>query len=245
MNTLMTHIVAGYPTLKESEKIAVTMLESGVAFLEIQIPFSDPVADGPTIMHANQKALDQGVTPNDCLQMMSRLTKKTKTPLLFMTYYNIVFRYGLEKFCKDAKAAGCYGLIIPDISIDEESHEHYLKLSKKYGLHPIQVISPITPIERLKKIGKVASGFVYCVSRTGTTGVSKKLDAKLGEYLQRVRKYIDVPIALGFGISKKSHVKAALQQADIAVIGSAIINLLDSKKKGTGKHLQNFLDELQ
>lgn len=243
MNQIMTHIVAGYPSLRASEEVASEMLKSGVAFLEIQIPFSDPVADGPTIMRANQKALENGVTPDDCFEMMQRLSKKARTPLLFMSYYNILFRYGLEKFCRRAKEAGCYGLIIPDIPIDEEPYDHYLKTCKKFGLHAIQVISPITPEQRLKKIGEAASGFVYCVSRTGTTGTSQQLDPKLGKYLKRARKYIPVPLALGFGISTKADVKAALQHADMAVIGSAIINLIDSRKSGIVKHLRRFLEE--
>lgn len=240
----MTHIVAGYPTLRESEKIAEVMLNTGASFLEIQIPFSDPVADGPTIMRANQVALENGTTPEDCFEMLERLKKKSTTPILFMTYYNIVFRYGLERFCKRASEIGCYGLIIPDMPIDEESYDHYLKTCKKFGLHAIQVISPITPDERLKKIGKVASGFVYCVSRTGTTGASQKLDKNLETYLNRVRKYIRVPIALGFGISTKKHVQAALQYADIAVIGSVIINLLDMKKSSMVDNLKSFLKAL-
>lgn len=219
----MTHIVAGYPTLKESEEIAAVMLESGVSFLEIQIPFSDPVADGPVIMKANQKALENGVTPEDCFELMAKLQKKTKTPLLFMSYYNILFRYGLEKFCKRAKSVGCYGFIVPDAPIDEEPYEHYMETCKKYGIHPIQVLSPITPDERLKKIGKIASGFVYCVARTGTTGSLDGLPTELSAYLQRVRKFIKTPIALGFGISTPQDVLSALNVADIAVVGSALV----------------------
>lgn len=244
MNTLMTHIVAGYPTLKESEKIAEVMLETGVSYLEIQIPFSDPVADGPTIMRANQVALENGTTPEDCFKMMERLKKKSKTPILFMTYYNIAFHYGVERFCIRAKSIGCYGLIIPDMPVDEESYDHYLKMCKKHKLHAIQIISPITPDTRLKKIGKVASGFVYCVSRTGTTGESRDLNKNLETYLKRVRKYIRVPIALGFGISNVEHVHTALRSADIAVIGSAVINLLTNKRRRSMEYIRKFLSNI-
>jgi tryptophan synthase alpha subunit len=230
MNRLMTHIVAGYPSLKESEEIASVMLESGVSFLEIQIPFSDPVADGPVIMRANQVALENGVTPNDCFALMERLQKQTKTPILFMTYFNILFRYGLEDFCKRAQEVGCYGLIVPDVPIDEEPYDHYLETCKKYGLHPIQVISPITTDERLKKIGEVASGFVYCVSRVGTTGSMDGLPPELRNYIGRVRRFVKTQIALGFGISTKKDVENALKDADIAVIGSAIIRKYDEKR---------------
>jgi len=241
MNRLMTHIVAGYPTLKESEEIATVMLESGVSFLEIQIPFSDPVADGPVIMKANQKALEHGTTPEDCFELMKKLQEKSKTPLLFMTYYNILFRYGLERFCKRAKEIGCYGLIVPDVPIDEEPYDHYIETCKQFGIHPIQVLSPITPDERLKKIGKIASGFVYCVTRTGTTGSSDGLPAELHSYLKRVRKHVKTPIALGFGISSVQDVQNAVAIADIAVVGSALIRTYEASSLNG---LRSFLERL-
>ncbi len=237
----MTHIVGGYPSMKECEEIANLMLKSGVHFLEIQIPFSDPIADGAVIMQANQDALKDGTTPEDCFHLMKRLKKQTKIPLLFMTYFNIAYHDGLEKFIKRSKDVGAYGLIIPDMPIDEEKEEHYLKLCRKHKLHAIQVISPITPERRLKKIAKVASGFVYCVARTGTTGSSKGLDANLSGYIQTVKKYIKIPLALGFGISSKAQVQAALKHVEIAVIGSKIIAMLKSKKRNAVK---NFLKSL-
>ena len=251
---LMTHIVAGYPSLKESERIAQIMLDNEVRFLEVQIPFSDPVADGKTILRANQVALENGIKVEDCFLMMKRLSKyadsiannskKLKfasrckllfkgsasadsSKILFMTYFNIAFNYGLEKFCKKAKDSGCWGVIIPDIPIDEEGHEHYLRICEKYGLMAIQVISPITPERRLKMIAKVARGVVYCVSHTGTTGAKKSLSPEIKKYLRRVRKYIDLPIAVGFGISGKKQVQDVLKVANVAVIGSELINTYD------------------
>lgn len=235
---IMTHIVAGYPTMKDCEKIANLMIEAGVDFLEIQIPFSDPIADGPVIMQANQVALQNSTTPDDCFALMERLKKKSTIPMLFMTYYNIALRYGLDTFCMRAQEVSAYGLIIPDMPIDEEKQEHYLKFCKKYKLHAIQIVSPITPEQRLKKISPVASGFVYCVSRTGTTGASKKRDKELDKYLERVKKYIKIPLALGFGISSRDQVQTALKQADIAVIGSKIITLSDHDHD---QDLQHFL----
>lgn len=161
-----------------------------------------------------------------------------------MTYFNIPFCYGLEKFCKNAKEAGSYGCIIPDIPIDEEKYENYLSLCKKYDLHAIQVISPITPKRRLKKISKVASGFVYCVSTSGTTGERNELNPHLRSYLRSVKKYIQLPLALGFGISSKDQVRAALKYADIAVIGSKIINILNLHKKNKIKSIKKFLKNI-
>jgi tryptophan synthase alpha subunit len=226
-SALMTHIVAGYPDIKISEELVKTMDKVGVSFIEIQIPFSDPVADGPTLMHAQKIALDNGITTERSFQMVKRLQKKIETPLLFMTYYNILHAYGVGKFCKRMAKLGMYGLIVPDIPIDEESSEKYIFYCQKYGIHPIQVISPLTPQERLKEIATVASGFVYCVSREGTTGVKKTLNPNLSEYIKKVKKYIQVPCALGFGISTDDQVKVTLRHVDIAVIGSAVVEIFN------------------
>lgn len=238
---LMTHIVAGYPNFEESERIAVAMYESGVSFVEVQIPFSDPIADGPTIMKANEVALRGGVSTRACLEFVERLVAKVKIPILIMTYFNIAFSYGLEKFCKEAARVGVYGLIIPDMPIDEEGSEHYIGFCRKYGLHPIQVVSPITPAERLRRIRKVASGFVYCVSTYGTTGARSGLALGLEKYLARVRRHVKVPLAVGFGISTAEQVAALEGKADIAVIGSKIIDLYD----GAGiVAVKNFLEDI-
>lgn len=237
----MTHIVAGYPNLKESERVAELMMDAGVEYLEIQIPFSDPIADGATIMQANQESLENGTTPEDCFEMMKRLSGRSETKLLFMTYFNIAFRYGLEDFCKRAQEVGCYGLIIPDIPLDEEPAEHYLELCQKYELHAIQVISPITPSGRLEKIAKVASGFVYCVARTGTTGTQASFDLTQLEYLSSVKKYIKLPIAVGFGISSVEQLQQVLAKSDIAVIGSHLIKIHQSNGI---LGIETFLNEL-
>lgn len=241
---LMTHVVAGYPSMDECEKIVLTMAEAGVSFVEIQIPFSDPIADGATIMQANKKALLNGVTPDDCFELIKRLKKKIKIPILIMTYFNIPFRYGLEKFCKKAREAEVYGLIIPDIPIDEEKYDHYLSACKRYNLHAIQIISPITPERRLRKIARAASGFVYCVSSFGTTGERSKFYLELSSYLKTVRKYIKLPLALGFGISNKKQVLTALKYADIAVIGSKMINLYDLCTENKIAEVRKFLGHI-
>lgn len=222
---IMTHIVAGYPSLKESEDIALTMFEAGVDFLEIQIPFSDPIGDGPVITQACRTAIDGGVTVEDCFQLMEKLRPKTKIPLLFMTYYNIIFNYGVENFCKNAAELGCYGLIVPDIPFDEEKYDKFREHAHKNNLKIIQLVSPITPVDRLKHIGKFAEGFVYCVAGFGTTGSKISQNEQVPHYLERVRKYVKVPLSLGFGISSKEEMNTAGQVADIVVVGSIIIKL--------------------
>lgn len=225
----MTHIVAGYPSLEESFEVALTMAESGVSYIEIQIPFSDPVADGPTIMQANQEALKNGIRVSDCFELMRRLKEEFvgrgfKTELLFMTYFNIVHKFGVRNFCKRAKEVGCYGLIVPDISIDE-SQERFSESCKEFGLRNILVVSPLTSEERLKRLAQFEEGFVYCVSRYGTTGVSDSL-GDLAEYLGRIRRFFNLPLAVGFGISSKEHIAMVHKYAEIAVIGSKVINIL-------------------
>ncbi len=238
----MTHIVAGYPDMQTSEELVNIMDRVGVSFVEIQIPFSDPVADGPTLMGAQQVALENGTTPEDVFQLTERLQKTVKVPLLFMTYFNVVHSYGVEAFCKRAGELGVYGLIVPDMPMEEEQNEHYLSACKRQGLHAIQIISPLTPRERLKKIAKVASGFVYCVSREGVTGSGTELNPNLSNYLHTVRQYIDIPIALGFGISTRDHVLSALESSDIAVIGSAVVDVYNKEKKLA--EVEDFLTEI-
>lgn len=241
----MTHIVAGYPDLKTSARLLELMAENGADFVEIQIPFSDPVADGPTIMQANQKSLEAGTKVEDCFELMKVATKfGGETKFLFMTYFNILHHYGVEKFCKKAAEYGCYGLIVPDMPIDEEPQEKYLENCKKYGLKAIQVISPLTPERRLKMIAKVASGFVYCVSRFGTTGQDCDLNPQLSNYLRKVKKIIKVPLAVGFGISSRAHVDAVHKEAEIAVIGSKIINILNENGGNLSK-VDKFIRELR
>lgn len=240
-NKIMTHIVAGYPSPARCEKLALLMAKAGVAYIEIQIPFSDPVADGPTIMQANEESLQNGIRVADCFKFMKSLSLQIDTPLLFMSYFNILHHYGVEAFCKKARECGCWGLIVPDIPFDEESYEHYLRACSANGLKAIQVISPLTPESRLEQIGKVAQGFVYCVSRYGTTGAGDDLNPDLRDYLKKVRKHIALPIAVGFGISSRAHVEAVCKHADIAVIGSKVIDII--KKKGL-HDVEKFLESV-
>ncbi|HZE87401.1 MAG TPA: tryptophan synthase subunit alpha [Methylomirabilota bacterium] len=242
---IMAHVVIGYPSLEETVSIVKTMVESGVSIVELQIPFSDPLADGSTIMKACEESLAHGTKVKDAFTVMKRLSSQVSIPLLFMAYYNTVFVYGVEKFCRDAKTAGASGLIVPDMPLDEEDEEHFFALCKKYDLHTIQVLSPASTGNRLKKNAKVANGFVYCTARQGTTGAKDQLDPMLKSYLREMRTYFSVPIAVGFGISKKEHVQMLAASADIAVIGSAVIDLINkSKKKEIPKNVKRFFRDL-
>ncbi len=244
---LMTHVVLGYPSLDESIELVKAMADNGAKFIELQIPFSDPMADGPTIMSANEAALAQGVTPGDCMKAMETLASSVDVPLIFMTYFNLVYAYnggaynggayqggqdGVRNFSKDAANAGAEALIVPDIP-PEENSEGYWSITKEYGLLPVPLVSPISSDERLKRIAAVSDpGFVYCVSTTGTTGARKGLPEELPEYLTRVRKYFDMPLAVGFGISSRGQVENLSEHAEIAIVGSAMIDCISKSDSG-------------
>ena len=243
MKQVMTHLVAGYPNEEESEAIALKLAEGGAHFLEVQIPFSDPIADGPTIFRANQVALSSGMNTEKALKMIERIKKEIpkEIHIVVMTYANIAYQYGLEDFCKRLGEIGVMALILPDMPLDEEVYDHFVAYSKRYGVHPIQIVSPITPPERLDAIAAVASGFLYCVSHTGKTGAQASLNEEVIQYLDRVRVKVKIPLALGFGISSAEQVKSAFKKADIVVIGSHLINLYD--KEGL-PGIENFLKSI-
>lgn len=239
---IIAHVVVGYPSLTKTIELIQALIDSGVDFIELQIPFSDPLADGPTIMHACEISLRQGTKLSDAFKIMQLFSAKTAIPLLFMGYFNTVFKYGVEAFCRDAKKSGASGLIFPDFSIDEENNELFLYFSKKYGLHNIHVISPVSTNDRLKKNAKLATGFIYCTAHQGITGIKDRLNSDLNTYLERVKDFFTIPIAVGFGISKKEHLQALSNHADIAVIGSVLIKELEKNgTDGVKKFLQDLL----
>lgn len=245
----MTHSVIGYPSLKATPGLVEAMARGGADFVELQIPFSDPVADGPTIMRANQAALDGGVRVRDCLTVMTRLSERLEIPLLFMGYYNTIFNYGVEAFCRDARVAGAAGLIVPDIPLDEEPDEGFIAACNKHDLHHIRVISPASTEARLNANANVANGFVYCVSRYGITGARTQLNPRLQAYLTQVRSYFDLPLAVGFGISNRAHIEALRGHAEIAVVGSAIIDLIEAQAQaeatGEWENVESWIQKLR
>ncbi len=241
---LMSHVVCGFPEKKSTIELVQAMAQAGSDFIELQIPFSDPSADGPAMMHANTAALEHKITVLDCFKIASFLSQTIKIPLVFMTYINIVFNYGLEKFVKDSAKIGISGLIIPDYPIEEAND--YVKLCRKYQIDPIFVISPNISDKRLIEFSKNASGFIYCTTRTGTTGVQDSLPSDTINYLERVKKIIKLPRAVGFGISKSEHIKALKNHAECAIVGSAVIEIL--RKNPAGKRIsavKKFISSLK
>lgn len=238
---LMTHVVVGYPSLEETVSLVKTMASSGADFVELQIPFSDPLADGPTIMKACEDSLKKGTKVKDAFEIAKKLSGQTSTPLLFMAYFNTVFKYGLAKFCTDAKRVGISGLIIPDIPMEEQEYSELINYCNKNGLYLIKVLSPVSTEERIKKNSLNAKGFVYCTARQGITGTQKGFDRQTLKYLETVKKYFKIPIALGFGISKREHLASIEGKAEIAVVGSAILDIISKAGDSYLSRVEKFL----
>ena len=224
---LMTHIVIGYPSFAASLEIVAAMVEAGVALMELQIPFSEPMADGPIILAANQRALAAGATVERAFDFAATVARKHPIPFLFMTYYNLLFRAGVASFVERARQAGIVGAIVPDLPPEEAGD--YLPAMERAGLDPIFIFSPSSPDARLREIARHGRGFVYCMARKGVTGARTAFSADLDAYLGRCRAATTLPLALGFGVQDRTDVAHLRGKVDIAVVGSATIRLIDEQ----------------
>jgi tryptophan synthase alpha chain len=224
---LMTHIVLGYPSFATNRQVITQMVDNGVDCIEMQIPFSEPMADGPVILKANQESLALGTSVADCMAFGAEMARRHHIPFLFMTYYNIIFKYGEERFIKDCQSGGIKGLIIPDLP--PEMGEEFFRLATRYQVAPILIFAPTSTDARMAELNKSASGFIYCVARRGVTGKKSEFDDDFGSYLSRCRAATSLPLAVGFGIRNKDDVAAITGTADMAVIGSETIRLVDEK----------------
>jgi tryptophan synthase alpha chain len=237
---LMTHIVIGYPSFEESFAMIRAMVESGVDLMELQIPFSEPIADGPVILAANQKSLERGATVAKCLDFAREAAGTFDIPLLFMSYYNILFKYGIDPFVETMADMGMRGAIVPDVPPEEGSD--YLAAMNRRGLAPILIFSPATSEDRMRFIAGHAAGFVYCVARKGVTGLDTRFSRDLDRYLSQCRRSTDLPLALGFGVKEKKDVDFLKGKADIAVIGTQTIRLVDEEGVGA---VRRFVESLR
>lgn len=222
---LMTHIVIGYPSFDASMAIVEAMVEAGVDVMELQIPFSEPTADGPVILRANQSSLNAGSTVERCLQFAEECARRFDIPFLLMTYYNILFKYGVDDFAQRMADGHLAGAIVPDLSPEEAGE--YLEAMTSRGLAPIFIYTPTTDDARMQLIAHVADGLVYCVARRGVTGADTHFDAELDGYLGRCRAATDLPLALGFGVKDRADVDYLRGRADLAVIGTQTIRLVE------------------
>ncbi|MCF8145201.1 MAG: tryptophan synthase subunit alpha [Deltaproteobacteria bacterium] len=224
---LMTHTVLGYPSIEDSFRIIETMVAAGVDLMELQIPFSEPMADGPVIVRANQAALKQGVGVEGCLDIAEQAVRSFDIPFLLMTYYNIPFCYGVDAFVASMAERGLQGAIIPDLPVEEG--RDYLKAMQRHNLSSILMFSPTTSETRMNLISGLARGFIYCVARKGVTGADTAFSRDVSLYLGRCRKACGLPLAVGFGIKDRRDVDFLKGKADIAVIGSRTIREVEEK----------------
>ncbi len=221
----VSYVCAGDPDPATSLKVCRSLLASGVDIMELGVPFSDPLADGLTNQLAAQRALESGVTQADVFQLVREIREENEeTPIVFYTYYNLMFSNGLDTYVRDAKAAGVDGLLVLDLPPEEA--EDYLASCRRHDMGTVFLIAPTTPSERVGYIAKHATGFVYYVSRTGVTGVRESLAEDLQEMVGMIREATDKPLVVGFGVSKREQVAAISAIADGVVVGSAIVNTI-------------------
>ena len=216
-------ITCGDPSLEVTEQLVYAMEEAGADLIELGIPFSDPTAEGPVIQRANVRALSGGVTTDKVFDMVVKIRKNSSVPMVFMTYANVVFSYGTERFIKTAAEIGMDGLILPDVPFEEK--EEFDPICKQYGLDLVSLIAP-TSHERISMIAKEANGFVYCVSSLGVTGTRTEITTNVGEMVELVKKAKDIPCAIGFGISTPEQAKKMATSADGVIVGSAIVKII-------------------
>ena len=231
----MPYLCAGDPTPELTAKLLLTLEAAGADLIELGVPFSDPIADGPTVQRASERALTHNISLQQILEMVSSLRKQTDIPIALMSYYNPIFRMGEAAFCKAAQAAGVDGLIVPDLP--PEQAQQLLEIAPRYNLATIFLAAPTSPPERMQLIASVSTGFIYCVSVTGVTGARAMLSDEIAPMITELRKHTDKPISVGFGVSTPEQATQVAQIADGAIVGSAIINVVEENMDDEAKLL--------
>lgn len=227
---LIPFFTAGFPRCSLTQHALLGADQAGCDLIEIGVPFSDPLADGPAIQRSSQAALDLGVHLGWILEQVHSFRRRSDTPVVLMGYFNPFLSYGLAAFCRDANAAGVDGLIVPDLPPDEGGDLH--RAARKHGLSMVYLIAPTTTDSRIRYVSGRCTDFCYCVSLTGVTGARKDVGTHVQSYLRRVRRQVTKPIVVGFGISTPAHVRALAPHVDGLVVGSALVPLLEQGGDG-------------
>lgn len=235
-------ITCGDPDLETTEELLISMEKGGVDLIELGIPFSDPTAEGPVIQGANLRALSGGVTTDKIFDMVRRVRPKLNIPLVFMTYANVVFSYGIERFVKTAAEIGMNGIILPDIPFEEK--EEFSSVCEQYGIDFISLIAP-TSNDRISMIAKEAKGFIYCVSSLGVTGMRSSITTDIGTMIQTVKKSTDIPTAVGFGISTPQQAADISKKANGIIIGSAIVKIIAEHGRNSAPYIYDFVKSIK
>jgi tryptophan synthase alpha chain len=227
---LVAYLTAGDPDLATTHEIALAAIDAGADVLELGVPFSDPLADGPVIQRASERAVKNGTKLSDVLALAADLRQaRPAAGLVIFSYFNPVLRFGLERFCAAAQEAGVDGVLITDMIVEEA--DEYLEKLHRHQLAPIFLAAPTSPDDRLRRIAQASQGFVYAISRTGITGTQQTLATDAEQLVTRLRKFTNLPIAVGFGISNAEHVTTVGEFADAAVVGSALVALIENSTR--------------
>lgn len=238
---LIPYITVGYPSVEATLRVVPLLASNGCDMVELGIPFSDPLADGATLQKSSFHALQNGITPQLCLEIAKELKQQVDIPLAFMTYYNPVFSYGLEEFCTACTSSGVNGLIIPDLPPDEGSDLQ--AITEKQGLDLVYLLAPTSTEERIKLVAEKSRGFIYLVSVTGVTGARDRLPVDLAAFVTKVRQLASQPLCVGFGVSTPEQAREVARIADGVIVGSRIIELMATNDDFAS--LANFIKELR
>ncbi len=231
----MPYLCAGDPIPKLTEKLLLTLEEAGADLIELGVPFSDPIADGPTIQRASERALKHRISLQQILDMVNTLRQQTDIPIALMSYYNPIFSMGESVFCEAAQVAGVDGIIVPDLPIEEA--QPLLDVAPQYNLSTIFLVAPTSSAERMQRIAAVSTGFIYCVSLTGVTGARATLSDEVATMIAELRKHTDKPLSVGFGVSTPEQAKQVAEVADGVIVGSAIVNVIEENMDDEAKML--------
>jgi len=242
---LIVFTVAGHPNPETGARLLEAIADAGADIIELGLPFSDPLADGPAIQAASQRALAEGMTPAGVLDAAERFRRERDVPIVVMTCYNPICQFGLKRFAERCSEAGVDGLIVTDLPPEEA--DEWIGVARAHALDTVFLLAPNTPDSRVKKVVDIATGFVYCVSRMGVTGARAELPPDLTRLVSRIRRETEKPTAVGFGISSPEHVAEVCRVADGAVVGSAVVSLIDrgGSSAGLAERVGEFVSELK
>jgi len=241
--SLVAYVTCGDPDLPTTQDVILAAIDAGASVIELGVPFSDPLADGPVIQRASERALKQGTSLDKVLTLAAEIRQHSQSVgLVIFSYLNPILRMGLEKFCKVARHAGLDGVLITDLPVEESGE--YLREAKKNDLATVFLAAPTSTHQRLKQIGAVSSGFVYAISRTGVTGARKQMSEDASSLVKRIRRYTKLPIAVGFGISTPEQFASMGKFADAAVVGSAIVETIERNPGREAASVAEFIRQL-
>lgn len=232
------YIMAGDPSLEDTIKLVKLLEEEGADLIELGVPFSDPLADGPVIQEAALRALNKGVTLRKVLKTVKQIRRDTSVPIILMTYYNPVFRYGLQNFFKDASNSGVDGLIIPDLLPDEA--DELSVVADNYNISTIFLLAPTSTEERIRIVSRHSRGFIYYVSITGITGSRLRIDKHLQDMVRRIKGFSNMPVCVGFGVKKPEEAASIARYADGVIIGSSIVKMINEKRGSLRKYIRDI-----